>query len=557
MTEWSIDDFQKRYRELELRRLTSDSVDSFLADWSALTERADETRIRLCVATTRNTSDEHADNQYRVFLDEIYPHIQQGEQRLKQKLLSSGLQPHSFEFPLRKMREEAALFRDSNVSLLAEEENLSQQYNKIIGAQVVEWEAEEVPLGQLSRVYEETDRDRREAAWRLCAQRRLADRSAIDLLWAEFMALRIQMAANAGHSSYVSFRWKQLLRIDYTPADAKRFHVAVEKVVVPAVAGIQEARRRQLGVKRLRPWDLDVDPLGRVPLRPFRDAGELCSKTGAMLHQLDPDLGTYFDAMRNQELLDLESRKHKAPGGYCETFPVSKVPFIFMNATGVHADVQTLLHESGHAFHIFEVQHLPYYAQRRLEQVGMEFAEVASMAMELLAAPYLVAESGGFYSREDSIRARLQHLEKTLLIWAHVAAIDAFQHWIYENPSDAIDPRNCNERFSALWQRFMPAIDWTGLEEELGVLWHSILHIHLVPFYMIEYGLAQMGAVQVMTNALQDQRNAVSKYRDALSLGATRSLSDLYEVAGAKLAFDSDTLAKAVATVKHTIASFH
>jgi oligoendopeptidase F len=244
-----------------------------------------------------------------------------------------------------------------------------------------------------------------------------------------------------------------------TPEDCRTFHQAIEEVVVPAAQRIYERRRKRLGLDTLRPWDLDVDPLGRSPLRPFKDVAELEEKCATIFNKVDPQLGKYFELMRRQKLLDLDNRKGKAPGGYCTDFALSKRPFVFMNAVGMHGDAQTLLHEGGHVS-ILRTTALPYHHQL---SVGMEFAEVASMAMELLAAPYLPASQGGFYSEKDAARARIEHLEGSILFWPYMAVVDAFQHWLYENPQMASDPANCDAQWDSLWLRFMPGVDWSGL----------------------------------------------------------------------------------------------
>jgi oligoendopeptidase F len=269
-----------------------------------------------------------------------------------------------------------------------------------------------------------------------------------------------------------------------------------------------------------------------------------------MFSSVDPQLGRYFLQMETESLLDLENRKGKAPGGFCIDFPLARKPFIFMNAVGLHDDVQTMLHEGGHAFHTFEIAGLPYHPQL---EIPMEFAEVASMAMELLAAPYLTRDQGGFYSPEEAARARIEHLENSLLFWPYMAVVDAFQHWVYTQPQLARDPAECDACWSALWDRFMQGIDYSGLDEHKVTGWQRKVHIFQDPFYYIEYGLAQLGAVQVWRNARKDQAGAVAAYRRALSLGGTASLPELFRTAGAHFAFDADTLAEAVQLMVGTI----
>ncbi len=550
---WSWPQIEPHYQALAARDLTAENVAEWLTDWSRLSERIHEMEQRLHVATTVDTADAEAERRFQSYLDEIYAASQAAEQKLKEKLLASGLEPEGFEVPLRNMRAEAALFREVNLPLLAEEQKLTTEYDKIIGAQTVTWEGQEVTISQLRPVYQNADRAVRERAWRLAAERQLTDRGVLNELWGRFLHLRRKIAANAGFGDdYRAYRWEQLLRFDYTPADCVSFQQAIEAVVVPAASRIFERRRQRLGVETLRAWDLDVDPLGRPPLRPFQEVTEFETKTSAIFHHVDPQLGAHFDTMRREGLLDLDNRKHKAPGGYCTTFESVRRPFIFMNAVGLHGDVQTLLHEGGHAFHVFETQPLPYAQQL---QVGMEFAEVASMAMELLGAPYLAAAQGGFYTEADAARARVEHLERSLLLWPTIALGDAFQHWVYENPDAALDPAQCEAQWAGLLRRFRPALDWSGLEPVMQTGWQRILHFYQVPFYFVEYGLAQLGAVQVWRNAQRDQAQAVADYRRALALGGTVPLPQLYTAAGTKFAFDADTLRAAVNLMEETINS--
>ncbi len=547
---WSWSGIEPYMTDLAGRALSAQTVGEWLADWTALDERIGEMNARLHLAVTQNTADKHAEDAFNAFLDRIYPQAEAAEQMLRQKLLASGLEPPGFELPLKKMRAEAELFRTENLPLLIQERKLASQYDKIIGAQTVQWVGNEVTLSQLRPVYQDTDRARREHAWRLSTGRQLADRGAIDELWGKFILLRQQIAQNAGVPNYRDYRWRQMKRFDYTPADCYRFHAAIEQAVVPAVKRLNEKRCRELGVETLRPWDIEVDPLGRSPLKPFSNGAELVNIAASIFNRVDPQLGAYFATMVHESLLDVENRKNKAPGAYCTSFSMTRRPFIFANAVGLHDDLQTLLHESGHAFHDFECYGLPYSQQR---EVGMEFAEVASMSMELLAAPYLSEKAGGIYSDADAARARIEHLESNIRFWPYMAVVDAFQQWVYENIEAASDPANCDAEWARQWQRFRVAEDWSGLDEEMRTGWHRKLHIHRLPFYYVEYGLAQLGAMQIWSNALRDQAGAVSAYRRALALGGTASLPQLYGTAGAKFAFDAETLGVMVDLAEKTM----
>ena len=549
-TDWTWSQIEAYYLDLADRPLNAATAGAWLQDWTHLSQLVSETHERLMVATTVDTTDQDAERRYGDFLEEIQPSSQAAEQKLKEKLLASGLELEGLEVPMRNMRSEAELFREANLPLLSEELKLITEFDKITGAQTVIWEGEEITIIQLQPVEQSVERSLRERAWKVTAARQLADREGINALWVRFLELRLQLAANAGMPDYRSYRWQQLLRFDYTPQDSKRFQEAIEQVVVPAAERIYTKRRQRLGLDVLRPWDLKVDPLGRLPLRPYKTISELEERTSTIFSRMDPQLGEYFEIMRRESLLDLDNRVGKAQGGYCTEYPVAKRPFIFTNAVGLHDDVITLLHEGGHAFHVFESNHLPYHQQH---YVPIEFAEVASNGMELLATPYLSADEGGFNTQVDAARAVVELLETDLLFWPYMAVVDAFQHWVYENPNAALEPSNCDEQWAELWGRFMPGVDWSGLEQEMKTGWQRKGHIHQDPFYYVEYGLALLGAVQVWRNALSDQTAAVAAYRKALSLGGTAPLPQLFATAGADFAFDPGTLSHAVELMEETI----
>ena len=548
--QWEWSDFEPYFDSLHAEKLTPSDIDAWLFSWSRLNETLGDYANRLLIAMNQDTADKERIERYEHYMDTIYPNAMAREQALKLKLLESRLVPPGMEIPIRNFTAEANLFREDNLPLLAKEQKLARRYEQIVGSETVDWDGQEMTVTQLRPVLQNSDRTVRERAWRAANDRQLEDRERIDQLWQDLLAVRLQLAHNAQKSGYRAYAWQELLRFTYSPEDTLRFDRAIEEVVVPAASRIYERRRQRLGVDHLRPWDLDVDPLGRPPLRPFQDVAELKSKASNIFHRVHPQLGAYFDTMIAENLLDLENRKNKAPGAYCSSFEVIRRPFIFANSVGLHDDVQTLLHESGHAFHVFERAPLAYSFQL---EVPTEFAEVASMGMELLASPYLVESTGGFYTPEQAARAHIEHLEGNILFWPYMAVVDSFQHWAYENPVIAADPRKCDLAWTELWRRFMPGVDWSGLEAGLETGWQRKLHIFLYPFYYIEYGLAQLGAVQVWANSLKNPIGAVQNYRKALALGGTATLPQLFEAAGARLAFDTTTLGHAVNLMETTI----
>ena len=541
--DWTWAQFKPYADDLISRQVIPATLTAWLTDWSDLSRILIEMGSRLYVAITVDTTDAVSKERYKAFLDDIYTQTMAVNQACKQKLLASGLQPDGMQVPLLHMRAEAEVYCDANLPLLAEELKLSTEYDEIIGAQTVTYAGKEYTVKQLEPFYLLPDRAVREQVWRLATERQLADREAINDLWMRLMAVRGQIAANAGLPDYRAYIWKVLHRYDYTPQDCYSFHASIQQEVVPVMRRIRQRRQAQLGVEALRPWDEAVDPLGRDPLKPYQTVDELVEKASTIFHKVDPQLGSYFDNMRQGGMLDLENRKGKAPGAYCTGFDMSRQSFIFENAVGLHDDVATILHEAGHAFHNFESFHLPYHQQL---VVGMEIAEVASMAMELLTTPYLTREHGGYYSTADAARARIEHHEGQLLFWPYMAVVDAFQHWAYENHAAASQPENCDAKWAELWERFMVGVDYRGLEEHVRTGWQRKMHIFQVPFYYIEYGLAQLGAMQIWRNAMRDQAGAVAAYRRALALGGTAPLPELYKAAEVKFAFDAETLGEMV-----------
>lgn len=550
--DWNWSQIEPYFLDLQSRQLDSSSVELWLHDWTCLGDLLIEAHARLRSAVDRDTADDAAEKRYLGFLDRIYPASQAANQRLKEKLIASNLEPAGFEVPLSKIRVESEIFRPENLVLLTQEHKLVSRYNQILGAQTVMWNGRELTLQQLRQVGEVEDRSTRRQLWQIAAERQSQDRDSLNQLWIEFMQLREALAGNSGFSSYLEFRWKQLLRQDYSPEDCREFQNAIEQAAVPAATRVYEKHQRRLKIDNLRPWDLDQDlyPLESPPLPGYGTLSDLQERCEHIFAKLDPQLAYYYRSMKDEGFLDLGNRKGKAPGGYCLGFPVTRRAFVFMNAVGRAGDVRTLIHECGHAFHNFERFNLPYMQQRL---VGLEFAEVASMAMELLVYPFLTLDQGGFYRPQDLRRYQAAHLEHILLFWPYMAVVDAFQHWVYSHRSLAHDPGRCDEKWLELWQRFLPGVDWSGFDLHARTGWHRKQHIFRAPLYYVEYGLAQLGAVQVWRNAVQDPGKALQQYKHALSLGGTDSLPGLYRAAGTRLAFDRQTLMEAVSYIETTI----
>ncbi|MEM9951659.1 MAG: M3 family oligoendopeptidase [Chloroflexota bacterium] len=548
--DWGWDEWQPYMEALLEGDLTEETVDTWLKNRDTVGRLMWEVGSRIRVATTVDTTDEVAENRLKKFIGEVNPNAQRINFQLDKKLVESGVAPDSIKIPLRNTEARIKLFNEDNLPLTTKLSELGQRYNKIAGAQTVEWEGVERTLVQMYPLLKSTDRDVREKAYIAIQERLLEDREAYNDLWREYMGVRKQMVDNLGFENYRQYAWLDRNRHDYSPEDALEFTEAIAEVVVPAATRLADKKRETLGYDVLKPWDTNVDAEGRDPLKAYETIDEFINKTEQVFNQVDPELGDYFATMKNEGLLDLENRKGKGPGGYCTYFPLAERPFIFMNAVGFDSDVRTLLHEAGHAFHGFSRGETSYLMQR---QSPMEFNEVASMAMELLAAPYVTEEQGGYFTEAEAARYKIDHLRGIISFWPYMAVVVAFQHWIYTNHDEATNPDKCDEKWLELWHKYMQGVDWSGHEEYIKNRWRRQLHIFIVPFYYIEYGLAQLGSVQVWANALKDQQTALDQYRAALELGGTVTLPELYKTAGAKLSFDSKTLGEAVDLIENTM----
>ncbi len=532
------DDIEPWYQKLIDRTISSAAeLERWLVDLGELGGAVGQEGAERYIAMTCQTDDPAREAAYLEWVREIEPKLKPLQNALREKYLDN---PFRSELPRdrykvfdRQWENRRALYREANIPRETELAELEQQYQKTIGAMIVTFRDEEYTPAQMARFLEENDRSTRQVAWELVAARRLKDRETLDDLFDRMIALRVQIAREAGFARYTEYAYRQRERFDYDENDAKAFQDAIERRVVPLTSALQAERRERLGVDRLRPWDLSVDALGREPLRPFTDAVELADKTRRIFDDVDPELGAQFAFMQEHKLLDLDNRKGKAPGGYQTTLENDRLPFIFMNAVGLDGDLRTLLHEGGHAFHSLASRGEPLAAYR---DAPIEFCEVASMSMELLGARNL----SEFYSEADADRSYRQLLEGIVLILPWIATVDAFQHWIYDHPIHSREERR--KAWTALLDRFGGIVDWSGHEDARANSWHRQLHIFLYPFYYIEYGIAQLGALQIWLAAREDRARAVANYRRGLAVGGARPLPELFEAAGIRFDFSEATI---------------
>lgn len=544
--EWS--DVSPFFDQLMEAPLDLENATEWLATWSRLEELVGEAATVAMNRYTANTADAEARAAHIRFSTTIYPQMQERQSELSRRFLALGWTRPDADVMLSEMRTDVELFREENVPLFAELEELDAKYQELTGGLGVDWDGERRTIPQLQPFLKSPDRSVRERAFRAGMGAYLGNREELADIFDRMYELRQAVARNAGFPDYEKYVFRAKHRVGYGPDDCRRFHDAVVEAVVPVAGRLLERRRRRLGLTTVRPWDLGVDPDGAEPLKPFETVSEFIERGERVFGGVDSQFGAFFRTMAEEGLLDLESRPGKAPGGYCTTLPFKGMPYVFMNAVGVPDDVNTLVHEAGHCFHAFLAQPQPFIWQRG---TGSEAAELASMSMELLAMPHLERPSG-YYEPQDVRRAWVEHLEDIVFALPHIASVDAFQSWIYTS-GKGHDRDERDRAWLEIRSRFEPDVDWSDLDAERTARWYRQLHIFLYPFYYIEYGIAQLGALQVWRDSMADYRSAVNRYKAALALGGTRPLPEIYSSAGAKLVFDAAEMSALMELVERQV----
>ena len=484
-----------------------------------------------------DTTNEAYAKAFNFFVGEIQPKIAPLSHQLDQKLLASpalaSLQERSYEIMLRQIKKRVEIFRENNIALIADIQQQEQEYSTITGAMTVEVNGKEMTLQQAANFLEQDNRGVREEVYKKIYSRRLKDKDKLDQLMNDLIAKRHTVALHADFENFRDYMFANLGRFDYTPDDCFRFHESVERFVVPLNEKIEEKHREELGLDVLKPWDAVAAVAGQTPLKPFSSADELMNKTIACFDEIDPFLGDCMRSMQQARRLDLESRKGKAPGGYNYPLYETGLPFIFMNSTNTLRDLVTMVHEGGHAVQSIVDKPLELVDFKSLPS---EVAELASMSMELISMEHWQH----FFTDPNELRkAKRKHLEDVLKGLPWIACVDAFQHWMYLHQEHTIAERNA--AWTATYNRFSGKVmDWNGLDEIRSNLWQKQLHIYEVPFYYIEYGFAQLGAIAVWMNYRKDPASTISKYIGALKLGYTASIGEIYKAAGVRFDFSEN-----------------
>lgn len=527
--------------DLQNRDISSkESFKQWLADKSELEAVLEENMAWRYIKMTINTLDEKLTESYQFFVTEIQPNLAPFEDSLNQKMMASPFvkelaEDKAYAIYFRGVQSALELFREENIAIETELSTLSQQFGAISGKQMITYQGKELTMPQAANFLKDPEETVRKEVYELITARRLQDRDALDDLFNSLIKLRNQVAKNADCTDYREYKFKSLGRFDYTVEDCLAFHDAIEKMIVPIVKQLNLRKLEKLGKSKLKPWDTEVDPDGLAPLKPFQNGEELLDKSIAVFQKLDTYFGDCLKTMKTGGFLDLDSKAGKAPGGYNYPLYESGIPFIFMNAAGAQRDLTTMVHEGGHAVHSFLSRDLELTGFKSLPS---EVAELASMSMELLTMELW----DEFYTNENDLkRAKLEQLESVVKVLPWIAQIDAFQHWIYTHPNHTTAERT--EEWLRLSKRFGTGlVDYDGYEAVLESSWQKQLHLFEVPFYYIEYGIAQLGALGVWNNFKKNPAKALTDYKNALSLGYTKSIPEIYETAGLKFDFSQAAL---------------
>jgi len=518
---------------------TLDSFKTWLRKSSELEAVLEEDMAWRYIRMTINTADKEASAAYEKFVNEINPPVSEASNLLNKKLSDSpfknALTEEADKIYLKKVESAIEIFREENIELAAKMQNLAQDYSGIIGAQLIHYNGQDLTGPQAAKFLRDPNRAVRKEVYDLLFARKNQDNEKLETIFDELVQLRHQTALNAGFKNFRDYKFKEMNRFDYSVQDCFDFHDAIEKHIVPIYKKIQEEKLTKLGFDKFKPYDLSADPDGKAPLTPFETGADLTDKTITLFKKLDPYFADCIATMKEMGHLDLESKKGKAPGGYNYPLYEIGIPFIFMNAAGTDRDVITMVHEGGHAIHSFLTKDLDLTAYKSFPS---EVAELASMSMELLSMNYWEI----FYSMPDDLkRARKEHLESILMVLPWIATIDAFQHWIYENPMHTRAERKT--KWQEISKRFGTGLtDWSDYETARDYSWHKQLHLFEVPFYYIEYGFAQLGALSVWKNALQNEKQAIEDYKKGLAIGYTKDIKSIYKAAGVSFDFSAGNI---------------
>ena len=532
---------------------SSQCIENLIHDESRLSEIISETRARAYINMTCQTDNQEYQKAWTDFIENIQPKLSEYNDLFNRKIINNKYVSdlsERYNVMLKGIKTDIEIFREENIQLQTRLSILGTKYNEIRGKQTVYFDGAEKTFAMMAIYQENTDREIREGAWRATTSRIIQDSEEISDIFEEMIELRHQIAINSGFRSFQEYIFAAMHRFDYTIQDCLEFHDSIEYSCMPLKYNMNLLRKEKLNLAKLRPWDMSVDIEGKKPLKPFKDSEDLVNGCSRIFHSMSEELGNYFDLLEKNDCLDLESRKGKAPGGYQYYLQKSRMPFIFMNAAGTQRNFETMIHEAGHAFHSFYSGHLDLIHER---DSPIEFAEVAAMSMELLTHPYW----DEFYEKENAERAREKHLKGIIQFMPWMATIDSFQNWIYGNPHHTRAERKT--KWLEIQDKFGSKIEYDGInkEEDLEkiaeISWQLQGHLFGAPFYYVEYGIAQLGALQMWKYHKEDRHNALELYKKGLSLGYTKGLTELFAASGLEISFSREHVSKLIQEVNYEL----
>lgn len=552
------DEIKPYVNDLLNRKIScSKCIEGIIRDASELSEHISEKGALLYIAMTCDTESDEKRSSFLDFVENVRPKLSEFSDSLNRRLIEHEAVknlPSRYDLMIRSMKNDVDIFRKENIPLGVEQTKLVTESQTINGAMTVEFNGNEYTLPEMRRFLESNERAIREGAWKAVSDRRMQDEERLSEIFDELIVIRSKIARNAGFDTYTDYMFRAMERFDYSKEDCLEFHDAIEAVCVPLMREINSQRVVSLDLDFLMPWDVNEktgvgpDLQERAPLKPFDNVGEMVEKLSTLFHNMSEDLGEKFDMLVEMDTLDLDTRKGKAPGGYQYYLQKSRVPFIFMNAAGLQGDLETMIHEAGHAFHSIYCSHLELIGERGYP---IEFAEVASMSMELMTQE----QWGEFYDEEEANRAKMGHLEGVIFLLPWIATIDSFQHWIYSNPEHTREERA--RVWNSIRDRFGSNMNWEEYTKFRDVSWQQQGHLFGVPFYYVEYGIAQLGALQLWRTQRKDPEKALSDYSNAMRLGNTKTLPELFTAADIKLGFDERHLSSLIQEVRTAMAELN
>ncbi|MAV60666.1 MAG: hypothetical protein CND89_03615 [Marine Group II euryarchaeote MED-G38] len=547
----SIEPYLINLKDREIK--SSECIENLIHDESQLSEIISETRARAYINMTCQTDNQIYQKAWTDFVENIQPKLSEYNDLINRKIINNKFVndlPERYEVMIKGIKTDIEIFREENIQLQTRLSMLGTKYNEIRGKQTVYFDGSEKTFAMMAIYQENTDREIRESAWRATTSRIIQDSEEISDIFEEMIELRHQIAINSGFRGFQEYIFAAMHRFDYTIQDCLEFHESIEYSCMPLKYDMNLLRKEKLNLVKLRPWDMSVDTEGKKPLQPFIDSDDLVSGCSRIFHSMSKELGNYFDLLKENDCLDLESRKGKAPGGYQYYLQKSRMPFIFMNAAGTQRNFETMIHEAGHAFHSFYSGHLDLIQER---DSPIEFAEVAAMSMELLTHPYW----NEFYEKDNAERAREKHLKGIIQFMPWMATIDSFQHWIYGNPNHTREERKI--KWLEIQDKFGSKVEYDGINQEENleqiaeISWQLQGHLFGAPFYYVEYGIAQLGALQLWKYHKEDRYNALKLYKKGLSLGYTKGLTELFAASGLEMSFSREHVSKLIQEVDYEL----